>query len=51
MSWTDSPVAASLASEIVKGDARENTVKYPPYDAVCRSISLLFSADTDLAVG
>jgi hypothetical protein len=40
MSWSDSPVADSLASSIAKGDAGENAVKHPPYVVVCRSVSL-----------
>ena len=39
MSWSDSLVADSLASSIAKGDASENSVKHPPYDAVCCSNS------------
>jgi len=39
ISWSDSPVADSLASSIAKGDAGENAVKHPPYDAHMTTVS------------
>ena len=52
MSWSDSLVADSLASSIVKGGACENVVKHQPDDVVRLSNSLfLFPVDNDVVVG